>query len=113
MRRWLVRVSSEWWGKMLDAYVRVPVQFSQRSWLESNDRGRDGLRYREIARVDDLDGAAATCCDLGLEFACFEDVGAVAFEFAEGRVDGCGGEVGLQDVGVGRWDGVEDGGVDA
>jgi hypothetical protein len=86
---------------MLVAYVRVPVQFSQRSWLESNDRGRDGLRYREIARVDDLDGAAATCCDLGLEFACFEDVGAVAFEFAERRVHVRGGKVRFEDVGVG------------
>jgi hypothetical protein len=86
---------------MLVAYVWVPVQFSQRSWLEGDDRGSDGFCHGEIARVDDLDGAAASGCNLGLDFTCFEDVGAVAFEFAEGRVDGCGGEVGLQDIGVG------------
>jgi hypothetical protein len=102
-----------WWEEVFDAYVRVPVQFSQRSWLESNDRGGDGLCYGEVARVDDLDRSTASGCDFGLEFACFEDVGAVAFEFAEGRVDGCGCEVGLEDVGVGRRDGFEDGGVDA
>lgn len=98
---------------MVDAYVRVPVQFSQRSGFESHDGGGDGFRYGEVARVDDFDGTAASCCDFGREFACFEDVRAVAFEFAVGRVDGFGGEVGLQDVGVGRWNGVEDGGVDA
>ena len=56
-------------------------------------------------RVDDLDGAAASGCDFGLEFACAEDVIAVAFEFAEGRVDGCGGGVGFEDVGGGGGDG--------
>ena len=71
----------------------MPVEFSQRSGLECHDRGCDGLCYGKVARVDDLDGTAASGCDFGLEFAGSEDVGAVSFELAEGRVDGCGGEV--------------------
>ena len=91
----------------------MPVEFSQGSWLESDDGRGDGLCYGKVARVDDLDRAAASGCDFGLEFACAEDVIAVAFEFAEGRVDGCGGGVGFEDVGVGGGDGAEDGCVDA
>ena len=105
---WLMR-----WGEILIAYVRVPVQFPQRSWLECYDRRSNGFRHGEVARVDDLDGAAASGCDFGLKFACAENVGAVAFEFAEGGVGGCGGGVGFEDVRVGRGDGVEDGCVDA
>ena len=86
---------------MGDAYIWMPVEFSQRSWLESDDGRGDGLCHREVARVDDLHGAAASGCDFGLELAGSEDVGAVAFELAEGRSDGCSGKVGLQDVGVG------------
>jgi hypothetical protein len=69
------------------------VEFSQGSWLESDDGRGDGLCYGKVARVDDLDRAAASGCDFGLEFAGSEDVGAVSFELAEGGVDGCGGEV--------------------
>jgi hypothetical protein len=84
----------------------VPVQLSQRSRLECHDRRRNGFRHGEIPRVYNLDRAAASCCLLRLDFAGAENVGAVAFEFAERRVDAAGCEVGFQDVGVWGGDGV-------
>lgn len=116
--------SSAWWkqlsakvasvlGKKGDTYIRVPVQLPERSRLESHDRRSDGLRYGEVAGVDCLNGSSAAGGLFGFNLAGFEDVGAVAFELAEGRVDALLGEVGLEDVGVGGGDGVEEGFVDA
>lgn len=76
-------------------YIRVPVQLPQRSRLESYDRRSDGLRYGEVTGVDCLDASSASSGFLSFDLAGFEDVGAVAFELAEGRVDALLGEVGL------------------
>jgi hypothetical protein len=65
-------------GEVIVTYVRVPVQLSQRSRLKRHDRRRNGFRHREIPRVDNFDGAAASCRLFRLDFASAEDVRAVA-----------------------------------
>lgn len=84
----------------------MPMQFSQRAWLERHDRRGDGFCDWEVARVYCLDASSATGGFFGFDLAGFEDVGAIAFELAEWRFDRFGGKVGFEDVGVCGGDGV-------
>lgn len=58
----------------------MPVKLSESSRLECNDCRGDGCCHRKIAGVDDFDGAAAARSYFSVNFASFEDVGAVSLQ---------------------------------
>lgn len=94
-------------------YVGMPVQLSQPLWFQRHNRRRNPLRHREIARVDDAQGAAAArhFPFVGGRDAVHE--GAIALQHAVGvrhcRVDNCT----ISDKGVDCGQIVEQGGVNA
>lgn len=82
----------------------MPVQFTKRTWLQSNNRRGNGGCDREVARVHNLDGATAAW-RLGWRFfAGIVYIRRVAFQLTVRRVGRLHLDSRIGDVGVRRGD---------
>ncbi len=89
------------------------MQLTKSTRLQRHDGGGNGLGRRKVARVDNMDGAAAARGVGRRLLTGVVDVRGRAGEFAVGRRDGLVDDAGVQDVRVGRGGVGEDGGIDA